>query len=147
CTKYQAMERRQNGSCWNPNQDLDWAHSIGRSTEAFSFFRRPRPGWRVRPAPGDLWVLPLGGDRKPYPYLTTPFDESEASLSPNGRWLAYTSNESGKYEVFVRPFPDAAGGKWQISASGGAHTPPMETRRARAVLLRSGRPDCGRKRE
>jgi Tol biopolymer transport system component len=72
-------------------------------------------------SPGDLWVLPLSGDRKPFPYLTSPFDESEASLSPNGRWLAYTSNESGAYQVFVRPFPDAAGGKSQISTVGGLH--------------------------
>jgi hypothetical protein len=69
----------------------------------------------------DLWVLPLSGDRKPFPYLTTPFDEVEASLSPNGRWLAYTTNESGSYEVIVRSFPDPSRDRRQISAQGGVH--------------------------
>jgi serine/threonine protein kinase len=76
---------------------------------------------RVGSGAADLWVLPLSGDRNPFPYLTTPFAESDASLSPNGRWLAYTSNESGMFQVFVQPFPDAAAGKrWQISTDGGA---------------------------
>jgi Tol biopolymer transport system component len=69
----------------------------------------------------DLWVLPLDGDRKPFPYLTTPFDEAEASLSPDGRWLAYTSNESGSYEVIVRSFPDPSKERRQISTQGGVH--------------------------
>jgi Tol biopolymer transport system component len=69
--------------------------------------------------PRDLWVLPLSGDRKPVPYLTTAFDESQPALSPNGRWLAYVSNESGTDQIVVQPFPDPAGGKWQISTSGG----------------------------
>jgi Tol biopolymer transport system component len=69
----------------------------------------------------DLWVLPLSGNRKPFPYLTTPFNESEASLSPDGRWLAYTSNESGSYQVIVRSFPDASRDRRQISTQGGAH--------------------------
>jgi hypothetical protein len=66
----------------------------------------------------DLWVLPLTGDRKPFPYLTTPFRENQGHLSPNGRWMAYRSDESGKYEVYVQAFPPS-GGKWQISNSGG----------------------------
>jgi dipeptidyl aminopeptidase/acylaminoacyl peptidase len=69
----------------------------------------------------DLWVLPLSGNRQAFPYLTTPFDESEASLSPNGRWLAYTSNESGSYQVIVRSFPDPSRDTRQISTQGGAH--------------------------
>jgi Tol biopolymer transport system component len=68
----------------------------------------------------DLWVLPLSGDRKPFPYLATAYDEWQAKLSPNGRWLAYATNESGDYQVIVRPFPDAAGGKFQISPDGGS---------------------------
>jgi serine/threonine protein kinase/Tol biopolymer transport system component len=66
----------------------------------------------------DLWALPLGGDRKPFPLLQTPFDESQGRLSPDGRWLAYVSNESGRQEVYVGPFP-TAGEKWQVSAAGG----------------------------
>lgn len=67
-----------------------------------------------------LWLLPLRGARKPIPFLTTAFNESHGRFSPNGRWIAYTSEESGKSEVYVRPFPASnAGGKWLISSGGG----------------------------
>jgi Tol biopolymer transport system component len=66
----------------------------------------------------DLWVLPLSGDQKPFAFLTTPFSESQAQLSRDGRWLAYSSNESGRFEVYVQSFPKPAG-KWQISTNGG----------------------------
>jgi eukaryotic-like serine/threonine-protein kinase len=67
----------------------------------------------------DIWILPLFGDRKAFPILQSPFEESMAAFSPDGRWLAYESNESGKIEVYVTPFP-GAGGKWQVSAAGGS---------------------------
>ena len=66
----------------------------------------------------DLWALPLEG-RKPFPVVQTSFDESGGQFSPDGRWLAYVSNESGRYEIYVRPFPES-GGKWQVSTGGGA---------------------------
>jgi eukaryotic-like serine/threonine-protein kinase len=66
----------------------------------------------------DLFILPLSGDRKPYPFLQTQFNERPGQFSPDGRWVAYFSNESGKYEVYVAPFP-GPGGKWQISTGGG----------------------------
>jgi Tol biopolymer transport system component len=66
----------------------------------------------------DVWVLPLEGDRKPFPFLQTPFRENEGRFSPDGRWIAYRSNESGRPEVYVQTFP-AGGGKWQVSTSGG----------------------------
>ncbi len=67
----------------------------------------------------DLWVLPLFGDRKPLPFLQTQFNENQyARFSPDGRWVAYVSDESGADQVYVAPFP-GPGGKWQISASGG----------------------------
>jgi Tol biopolymer transport system component len=69
----------------------------------------------------DLWVLPMSGDRKSFPYLATSFDEGQPVLSPNGRWLAYVSNEARSYQVAVQPFPDPSGGKWQISTNGGAY--------------------------
>ena len=53
------------------------------------------------------------------PMVTTPASEGEPALSPDGRWLAYTSTESGKPEVYVRPFPDVGSAKWQVSLSGG----------------------------
>jgi DNA-binding winged helix-turn-helix (wHTH) protein/WD40 repeat protein len=72
----------------------------------------------VSPTTGaDLWVLPLGGS--PRPFLRTRFDEEGGRISPDGRLLAYGSNESGSMEVYVRSFPDP-GGKWQISAGGGS---------------------------
>ena len=66
----------------------------------------------------DLWVLPLFGDRKPFPYLQTRFNENGGQFSPDGRWIAYQSNESGRNEVYVAAFP-GAGGKRQISTDGG----------------------------
>ena len=72
-------------------------------------------------APGtqaDLWVLSLEGERAPELLIQTPFQERRAAVSPNGRWLAYMSTESGQDEVYVQPFPDL-NGKWQISTAGG----------------------------
>jgi serine/threonine-protein kinase len=72
----------------------------------------------------DIFTVSLENDAsglrpgKPEPYLQTPFDERSAMFSPDGRWIAYVSNESGSYQVFVRAFPDK-GGKWQISNSSG----------------------------
>jgi len=67
----------------------------------------------------DVWVLPMTGDRQPKPFLTGPYDETQARLSPNGRWIAYTSDESGRSEVYVQTFPEP-GGKWQVSTRGGS---------------------------
>ena len=73
----------------------------------------------------DLWVLPMQGDRTPYPFVKTRFDEGEARFSPDGRWVAYSSNESGRYEVYVREFVPsrdaAAGAKWLVSREGGTN--------------------------
>jgi Tol biopolymer transport system component len=66
----------------------------------------------------DLWVLPLAGERKPYPFLQTEFNETHSQFSPDGRFVAYASDESGRAEVYVQSFP-ASGGKWQISTGGG----------------------------
>ncbi len=91
----------------------------------------------------DLWVLRMEGDRKPFVFLKTNFDERRATFSPDGRWVAYMSSESGPYEIYVRPFlqgglqvqpapvsgtasgtmsGSGAGGQWQVSTSGG-HSP------------------------
>jgi Tol biopolymer transport system component len=66
----------------------------------------------------DIWILPLTSDRKPQIYLQTEFIEGEAQFSPDGRWIAYTSNETGRFEVYVQPFP-TTGAKYQVSTSGG----------------------------
>ena len=55
----------------------------------------------------DLWVLPLKGDRKPFPFVRREFDQLQGQFSPDGRWVAYVSNESGRHEVLVRPFTPA----------------------------------------
>ncbi|HET9385674.1 MAG TPA: protein kinase, partial [Gemmatimonadales bacterium] len=70
----------------------------------------------------DLGYVAVSGDRKGISYLKTPFNEQNGHVSPDGRWIAYQSDESGRYEVYVRPFPDAqgGGGKWQISNEGGS---------------------------
>jgi Tol biopolymer transport system component len=66
----------------------------------------------------DLWLLPLEGDRKPIPYLRTPFNETNAAFSPDGRWIAYQSDESGQNQIYVQTIP-ASGAKYQISTAGG----------------------------
>ncbi|MGH9579764.1 MAG: TolB family protein, partial [Terriglobales bacterium] len=69
----------------------------------------------------DVWVLPLGpldGKQQPFPVLQTEANETAAVLSPDGQWLAYTADESGRYEVYVQSFP-RGGGKRQISTGGG----------------------------
>ena len=67
----------------------------------------------------DIWVLPLSGDRKPQVFLQTPFAEQMARFSPDGKWVAYVSDESTRQEVYVRSFPPS-GGKWQVSTNGGS---------------------------
>jgi serine/threonine protein kinase len=67
----------------------------------------------------DLWILPVSGDKKPpFSFLKTPFQESDGQFSPDGKWIAYQSNESGRYEIYVQPFP-GPGGKFRISSNGG----------------------------
>ncbi|MBI4716399.1 MAG: serine/threonine-protein kinase [Planctomycetes bacterium] len=79
--------------------------------------------------PSDIWVLPLDGERTPYPLVKSPFIETNGRFSPDGKWVAYDCNETGRSEVYVIPFipmpadPPAAaparGGKWQVSTRGG----------------------------
>jgi len=72
----------------------------------------------VTPRSNDVWVLPLFGDRQPFPYVQTEFQETQPRLSPDGRWLAYQSNESKRNEIYVVSFPQPTE-KWQISTDGG----------------------------
>jgi Tol biopolymer transport system component len=66
----------------------------------------------------DVWVLPVGGKEDPFPFLQTEFVEIHPRFSPDGNWIAYSSDESGRFEVYVSPFP-GPGRKWQISSGGG----------------------------
>ncbi len=96
----------------------------------------------------DPWVLPLEGERKPELFLATPAIEGIPVFSPDGRWIAYGSNESGRFEVYVRPYagpsgqPATAGqsataaGKWQISTNGGSFH--RWTKNGRELIYREG---------
>ena len=75
-------------------------------------------------------------DRKSQPFLQTPFNESAPHFSADGRWLAYISDESGRYEVYVQPYP-GPGGKRQISTEGG--TEPVWSRNGQELFYRSGK--------
>jgi hypothetical protein len=77
----------------------------------------------------NIAVLALSGDHKPTLLAATPKLETNGEVSPNGKWLAYESDESGRLEIYVRPFPDVDSGRWQISTSGGS----------RAAWARNGR--------
>ena len=76
----------------------------------------------------DLVTLPLNPSGEVSPLLTTTYGEANADVSPDGRWIAYESNESGRDEIYVRPFPVVGSGLWQISNSGGT-PPPFGPRR------------------
>ncbi len=76
--------------------------------------------FEIHPTTGrDVWALDMEAtDSPPRPVANTPADESQAQFSPDGRWVAYQTNASGRFEVVVQPFDDA-GGKWQVSTAGG----------------------------
>jgi eukaryotic-like serine/threonine-protein kinase len=90
----------------------------------------------------EIWLLRMGEPstgsgqgRKSQLFLSTPYDKSVPRFSPDGRWLAYISNESGRYEVYVQPYP-GPGGKWQISTEGG--TEPAWNPNGREIFYRNG---------
>lgn len=85
----------------------------------------PRDGWVVvattpsTSGAGELWAFRPGLDTAMTPLLESTTTESAPAISPDGRWLAYTSTESGRNEVYIRPFPNVSAGKWQVSLDGG----------------------------
>jgi Tol biopolymer transport system component/tRNA A-37 threonylcarbamoyl transferase component Bud32 len=83
-------------------------------------------------APYDIGVISLTGERKAEMILHKEFSEAHADISPNGRWIAYESDESGRNEVYVRPFPEVNTGRWQISTEGG--TRPLWARNGRELF-------------
>jgi Tol biopolymer transport system component/predicted Ser/Thr protein kinase len=102
----------------SPNDMVPWSFSPdGRRLALFA--QNPETAF-------DLWTLPLGVTEpdhpkagKPEPFLRTPANENAPTFSPDGRWIAYCSNESGRTETYVRPYPAGSGGKWPISSGGG----------------------------
>ncbi len=83
----------------------------------------------------DIWLLPLEGDRKARLFLQTPFNELRARFSPDGRWVAYMSDESNRNEVYVRPLAEG-GGRWQVSTEGGAS--PAWSADGKELFFRNG---------
>jgi Tol biopolymer transport system component len=92
-----------------------YAHSWSRDGRLLFFHDLSRPATK-----SDVWVLQMGGQARPV--LATAVSESHPAISPDGRWLAYGSDESGRAEIYVRPFPDTNAMKWPISIGGG-HSP------------------------
>lgn len=98
---YQSDAQFKEVNAWSPD-------------DRFLVFEQADPvtGW-------DLWLLPMDGDRKPIPYLRSRFNEVSASISPDGRWLAYCSDATGNLEVYVRSFPEP--GTEHLVTRGGGH--------------------------
>ena len=92
--------------------------------------------WDAEALTYDLGILPLEGDRKLSLLLKEKYDEAQPQISPDGRWMAYTSNESGQNQVYVRPFPEVEGGRWQVSTSGGDS--PLWSPGGRELVFRNG---------
>jgi serine/threonine-protein kinase len=91
-----------------------WAHAWSRDGRQLVFY-----DLASNPERRDIHEFTVGVDSVPATLLDSPFNETAPTLSPDGRWLAYVSNESGREEVYVRPFPRVNDGSWRISLDGG----------------------------
>ncbi len=99
----------------------------------------PDGGWLLgvhfSPEGSDVVAMEIGVDSQPRPLVAERFNETTPALSPDGRWLAYASDESGRLEIYVRPFPDVGSGRWQISTDGGVE--PLWGPNGRELFYRS----------
>jgi serine/threonine-protein kinase len=84
----------------------------------------------------DILALPMEGRRELQTLIATEFNEGRPAISPNGKWMAYFSNESRRFEIYVRPFPNVDDGRWQISTGGG--TSPVWSPDGRHLFFRNG---------
>jgi serine/threonine-protein kinase len=112
--------------------NLQWPASLSPDGRTLAYVE-------IDPLSGsDLFVLSLDADGKPHgsqPFLRTPFNESAPMISPDGRWIAYQSNESGRYEIYVQPFP-AGGARVQVSTAEGVY--PRWSAKGDELFYRSG---------
>jgi serine/threonine-protein kinase len=116
------------------SSNVQYPHSVTPDGKRLAFYSSDlRSGY-------DLWTVPIENDGaglragKPEIFLQTPFDERNPAFSPDGRWLAYSSNEFGSFQVYVRAFPDQ-GRRWQISNDGGLM--PVWSRNGRELFFRT----------
>ena len=116
------------------------ASSPGRGLLPFSWSRDGKTLvlWEVtlNPVHLDIGIVSMEGDHARRELLHERYDVKEPAISPNGSWMAYASNESGKYEVYVCPFPDVNKGKWKVSTTGGNH--PLWSPDGRELFYNNG---------
>jgi serine/threonine-protein kinase len=154
------FEGTNRGPLWTPDAarltfwssrdgNLYWKSSDGSGeTERLTTSERPHVtnGWAPdgkklifterSPSTGrDLMILHVNDDKRTEPFLQTPYNEGAARFSPDGRWISYVSDETGRPEIYVRPFP-GPGSKWRISSDGG--TEAMWSRDGREIFFRDG---------
>jgi Tol biopolymer transport system component len=98
------------------NDASEYVHSSSPDQRYLLYERVPADRTRT-----GIWALPLFGDHKPFPVVQTEFNEVEPVVSPDGKWLAYHNDATGRFEVYITAFP-GAGAKWQVS-TGGGHVP------------------------
>jgi eukaryotic-like serine/threonine-protein kinase len=115
--------------------------AIGTDTPLGEGLESPDGRWLIlrseigTPGDGDILAMRIGIDTVLRPIIASAFQELAPALSPDGRWLAYTSNETGRREVYVRPFPDVSAGKYQVSTAGGSS--PRWSHRGDELFYRS----------
>ena len=109
---------------------LQSPHSWSPDGTALAFYERKEQG-----ALRDIWVLPMRAERKPVPFLVTPFNERSPMFSPDGHWIAYVTDESGRDEVYVQAYLER-GQKIPVSTEGG--TDPVWSKDGRELFYRSG---------
>ena len=105
------------------------AHSWSPDGRALAYYVHAEPESR------DIWILPMEGDRTPVPYLTTPFNERSPSFSPDGRFIAYVSDASGRDEVYVQLYPGP--GPREVISTNGGHQ-PVWSRDGKELFYRDG---------
>ena len=119
---------------WWPSADVDIGQVMAARDGRWLMLRTaPAP-----PATPDILGLRLG-DSTPVPLVASAVERAVPDLSPDGRWLAYASDESGALEVYVRPFPETAGAKWQVSTAGGSQ--PTWSSTGRELFYVNGKND------